>query len=108
MAKETTDGKFEADVLRAKLPVLVDFWASWCGPCRQLLPVIDEISEEMKGRVEVVKCNVDDNPITPGKYGIKSIPTLIFFKEGNVVDKVIGMVAKSRLEGNYRTFYQAF
>ena len=97
MAKETTDGKFEADVLRSKTPVLVDFWASWCGPCRQLLPVIDEISEEMKGKINIVKCNVDDNTKTPAEYGVRGIPALMIFKDGELVANRTGSASKTVL-----------
>ena len=96
---EIDDNSFDSEVLQSERPVLVDFWAPWCGPCRAIAPLVEELAVDYGDKIKFAKCNVDDNPITPGKYGIKSIPTLIFFKEGNVVDKVIGMVAKSRLEG---------
>ncbi|MBW1692664.1 MAG: thioredoxin [Deltaproteobacteria bacterium] len=96
---EIDDNSFDSEVLQSEKPVLVDFWAPWCGPCRAIAPLVEELAVDYGDKIKFAKCNVDDNPITPGKYGIKSIPTLIFFKEGNVVDKVIGMVAKSRLEG---------
>lgn len=96
---EIDDNSFDSEVLQSEKPVLVDFWAPWCGPCRAIAPLVEELAVDYGDKIKFTKCNVDDNPITPGKYGIKSIPTLIFFKEGNVVDKVIGMVAKSRLEG---------
>jgi thioredoxin 1 len=85
-------------VLQSEKPVLVDFWAPWCGPCRAIAPLVEELASSYGDKVKFTKCNVDDNPATPVKYGIKSIPTLIFFKEGKVVDKIIGMVAKSKLE----------
>jgi thioredoxin 1 len=95
---EIDDGSFETEVLQADKPVLVDFWAPWCGPCKAIGPIIEELSKDFADKIKFAKCNVDDNPVTPGKYGIKAIPTLIFFKEGNVVDQITGMVAKSKLE----------
>lgn len=95
---EIEDSSFDAEVLQSDKPVLVDFWAPWCGPCRAIAPVIDELMTAFGDRIKFTKCNVDDNPVTPGKFGIKAIPTLIFFKDGNVVEQVTGMVAKSKLE----------
>jgi thioredoxin 1 len=95
---EIDDNSFDSEVLQSELPVLVDFWAPWCGPCRAIAPLVEELAVDYGDKIKFTKCNVDDNPITPGKYGIKSIPTLIFFKDGNVVDKIIGMVPKSKLE----------
>jgi thioredoxin 1 len=88
--KEVTDATFEADVLKASVPVLVDFWAPWCGPCRMVAPVLEKVAEQYKGRVEVVKLNTDDNPAVSMQYGIRSIPTVALFKDGDVVDGVIG------------------
>jgi thioredoxin 1 len=96
--QEIDDSSFDAEVLQSGRPVLVDFWAPWCGPCRAIAPLVEELASSYGDKVKFTKCNVDDNPATPVKYGIKSIPTLIFFKEGKVVDKIIGMVAKSKLE----------
>jgi len=95
---EVSDTSFETEVLQAAQPVLVDFWAPWCGPCRAIAPMVEELAGAFGDRIRFAKCNVDDNPVTPGKYGIRAIPTLIFFKGGNVVEQVTGMVAKSKLE----------
>jgi len=95
---EIDDSIFDAEVLKSDKPVLIDFWAPWCGPCRAISPLVEQLAGEFGDKIKFVKCNVDDNPISPGKYGIRSIPTLMFFKDGNVVDQVIGMVAKSKLE----------
>ena len=92
------DGSFEAQILQSDKPALVDFWAPWCGPCKAIGPIIEELAGNYGEKVKFAKCNVDDNPITPGKYGIKAIPTLIFFKDGKVVDQIIGMVARAKLE----------
>lgn len=98
MATAVTDSSFESEVLQSSLPVLVDFWAPWCGPCRALAPVIDELSTEYEGKVSIVKMNVDENPSTPGKFAIRAIPTLILFKNGQVVEQVTGAVSKSNLK----------
>ena len=95
---EIGDSNFESEVLQSVKPVLVDFWAPWCGPCRAIAPIVEELAKDFGDKVKFTKCNVDENPTTPTKYGIKSIPTLIFFKDGEVQDKIIGIVAKSRLE----------
>jgi thioredoxin 1 len=94
---EISDGTFDQEVLQSALPVLVDFWAPWCGPCRAIAPVIEELSEDYTGKLKVAKCNVDDNPKTPGKYGIRAIPTLILFKNGSVSEQITGAVAKSQI-----------
>ncbi len=95
---EIEDSSFETEILQADKPALVDFWAPWCGPCNAIGPVISDLADVFGDRIKFTKCNVDDNPVTPGKYGIKAIPTLIFFKDGQVVEQITGMVAKSKLE----------
>lgn len=97
MTKETSDNNFSKDVLESSVPVLVDFWAPWCGPCRQLSPIIDSIATEAAGKFDVVKCNIDENPEVPSKYGVRSIPTLMIFKDGKLVDTKIGSLPKSAL-----------
>jgi len=92
------DDAFQSEVLEATLPVLVDFWAPWCGPCKMLGPVIEELEKEFSGRVKFVKMNIDDNSRTPTKYGIMSIPTLIFFRNGRVMEQVVGALGKSELK----------
>ncbi len=92
------DSSFEAEVLQSEKPVLVDFWAPWCGPCKAIGPAIEELAGTFGNKIKFTKCNVDDNPLSPGKYGVRAIPTLIFFKEGKDVEQITGMVAKSKLE----------
>lgn len=94
---QVTDEKFKAEVLESDIPVLVDFWAPWCGPCRMVAPVVDEIAEQYAGQVKVLKLNTDENPNTASQYGIRSIPTLMIFKGGQRVDMVVGAVPKTTL-----------
>ncbi|MCX4090840.1 thioredoxin TrxA [Nocardia sp. alder85J] len=92
-----TDGSFESEVLQAEGPVLVDFWAEWCPPCKAVAPILDEIAEELDGRVTIVKVDVDANPATPGKYGIQGIPTMLLFKKGEVAATQVGAAPKGQL-----------
>lgn len=92
-----TDASFEEDVLKSDAPVLVDFWADWCGPCKMIAPILDEIAGEYAGKVKVTKLNIDENPGTPPKFGIRGIPTLMLFKGGNVEATKVGAVSKSQL-----------
>lgn len=98
MAQQVNDNNFEQVVLKSDKPVVVDFWAEWCGPCRAIGPIIEELSKEYEGKAIIVKMNTDENPITPTNYGIRSIPTLLFFKNGQVVDKLIGAVPKPNIK----------
>ncbi len=92
-----TDDTFEDEVLKSSAPVLVDYWAEWCGPCKMIAPILDEIASEYTGKIKVAKLNIDDNPQTPPKYGIRGIPTLMLFKDGNVEATKVGALSKSQL-----------
>ncbi|NLL28412.1 MAG: thioredoxin [Bacteroidales bacterium] len=98
MAHQFTDADFEKDVLQSDIPVIVDFWAEWCGPCRMIGPIIEELGEEYKGKAKVGKVNVDENPNITSQFGIRNIPTVLFFKKGELVDKHVGAASKKIFE----------
>lgn len=102
--KDVTDDSFETDVLKSSKPIMVDFWAEWCGPCRAVSPILDKIAEENSDKLDIVKLNVDDNPLTAEKYGITSIPAMYVFKDGEVVKRVIGAKPKPALESDLADF----
>lgn len=94
---EISDGSFESEVLKSGIPVLVDFWAPWCGPCKSIAPILEELAEEYAGKLKIAKINVDDNPTTPTNYEVRGIPNLVFFKDGEVVEQFVGAVPKDQL-----------
>ena len=96
--KNITDENFETEVLKASKPTLVDFWAEWCGPCKQIGPILEEIAIEQESKIRVLKINIDENPQTPQKYGVRGIPTLMLFKQGKLIDTKVGSLPKSSLE----------
>jgi thioredoxin 1 len=106
LVSKVIDATFQEEVLSHNQPVLVDFWAPWCGPCRMVAPVVDEIAQEYKGSIKVVKVNTDENPSTATEYGIRSIPTLMIFKNGQRVDTVIGAVPKSTLSSTLNKYLE--
>jgi len=105
MTIEVTDANFEEVVLKSDKPVIVDFWAEWCGPCRMVGPIVSELSDEYEGKAVVSKLDVDSNPGVSAKYGIRNIPTILFFKDGEIVDKQVGAVPKSNLETKLQALF---
>jgi thioredoxin 1 len=103
-ATEVTDSTFKDEVLDSTVPVLVDFWAPWCGPCRMVAPVVEEIADQYEGKIKVVKVNTDDNPQIASQYGIRSIPTLMIFKDGQKADTVVGAVPKTTLSNTLEKY----
>ncbi len=93
-----TDSDFDTKVIKSERPVLVDFWAEWCAPCRALTPVVEEVAKQYAGKLDVAKMNIDEHPQAPGRYAVRAIPTLLVFKGGSVVDQIVGLVSKAKLE----------
>lgn len=93
----TTDGNFAKDVLQSDVPVIVDFWAEWCGPCRMLAPILEEVAKEMVGKVTILKLNIDENPTMPAQLGVRSIPTMVLFKKGQAVSTKVGLLTKGKI-----------
>ena len=95
---EVTDATFEAEVLNSELPVVLDFWAEWCAPCRQIAPIIEQLAEQYRDRIKVVKLNIDDNPQTPGQYGVRAIPTVLAFQDGQAIQQLQGVRPKAEFD----------
>ena len=98
MANPVSDADFDTEVLKSDIPVLVDFWASWCGPCKSMMPIVEELAGEYEGKVKILKMNVDENPETPGKYNVMSIPTFVMFKGGEVASTFVGVKSKEDMK----------
>ena len=98
MSLQVTDATFGSEVLNSPIPVLVDFWAPWCGPCRAMGPVLDELSKDYEGKIKICKMNVDENTVTPAQYGVRSIPTMVLIKNGQIAEQIIGAVPKESLK----------
>jgi thioredoxin 1 len=92
-----SDGTFESEILSSDIPAILDFWAPWCGPCKSIAPVLDDLAREYKGKVKICKMNVDENPQTPSRYNVRGIPNIVFFKDGEVVEQIVGAVPKEQL-----------
>ena len=95
---QITDDSFKKEVVESVIPVMVDFWAQWCGPCRQIAPFVEELAKDYEGKVKIVKINIDENPKTPTQYRVMSIPTLVFFKNGKIIDQIVGALSRAELK----------